>query len=325
MIVITQFNWKDKNVLITGGTGFLGSHIIEQLIEFGSKVFVVYRSKNPLSYFFKKKIEKSVNMIYCDVKNRERIFDIISKYDPEVIFHLAAQTIVPTAYLNPFETLNTNIIGTINILEGVRLFGNIDAIAVASTDKAYGISDKLPFLETDKLEGRFPYDVSKTCTDLISRMFFFTYNLPIVVTRLANIFGPGDLHFSRIIPGTMAAIIKNESLNIRSDGSPIREYIYIKDVVNGYISLVENIKKTKGEAFNLTSDVKLSVLEVVDKISSILKKKVQLNVLNNMKAEIPKQWLSYEKINKIIGWKPIYSFDEGILETYEWYKDYYFK
>lgn len=321
---MTEFAWDDKIVLVTGGTGFLASHLIEQLIEYGSHIIVLDICYNPKSYFFINHFEKDATMLYVDIKDKDRVFDIISKYNPEIVFHLAAQTIVPTAYLNPAETLYTNVMGTVNILEGARLFSNFKAIVVASSDKAYGISDTLPYIETNKIEGKYPYDVSKSCTDLISSMYFFSYNLPVIITRMANMFGPGDLQFSRIIPATMTSIIKNQPLNIRSDGSPIREYIYVKDVVSGFIRLAENITRTKGEAFNLASDVKFSVLELVNRISLILDQKVDVNILNTAKAEIPTQYLSYEKINKRIGWKPEYSFEEGIRRTYQWYKHSYF-
>jgi len=264
-------------------------------------------------------------MIYCDVKNQSTIFHLISKYQPDFIFHLAAQTIVPTAKINPFETLTTNILGTINILEATRLFDNIKAVLIASSDKAYGISPNLPYLESNRLEGRYPYDVSKSSADLISQMYSFTYKIPIIITRCSNIFGPGDLHFSRIIPGIMRALSTNQPLDIRSDGTPIREYIYVKDVVYGYLALVENINKTVGEAYNISSEIKFSVLELVNKISEILNKKLKVNILNIAESEIQEQWLSSKKIFEATGWKPVFSFEESIKVTYEWYKNHFFK
>ena len=320
-----KFEWKRKSVFITGGTGLLGSHLIERLIDLDANIIASYRSKNPKSYFFQKKFHNKINLINCDIKDRERIFDIISRYEPEIIFHLAAQTIVTTALINPLETLNTNINGTINILESSRLCKEVKAIVVASSDKAYGITDKLPYDETYKLEGKFPYDLSKACADLISQMYFSSYNLPLVITRAVNMFGPGDLNFNRIIPGTIAAIIKNKPLTIRSDGKMVREYIYIKDVVNSYISLVENIEKTKGSSFNIGSGIIMNVLDVINKIFSILNHEVPIEILNIAKSEIPNQFSSCDKITKSIGWKSTFSFEEGIRETYEWYKNEYFR
>lgn len=318
------FEWNGKNVFVTGATGLLGSHLIEQLINLDANIVAIYRSNNPKSYFFRKQFQNYINLINCDIKDRDRIFDIISHYEPEIIFHLAAQTIVTTAFINPLETLNTNINGTMNILESSRLCKNIKAIIVASSDKAYGIPDTLPYYETSKLDGKFPYDLSKACADLISQMYFFSYKLPTVITRSVNIFGPGDLNFNRIIPGTIAAIIKNNPLTVRSNGKMVREYIYVKDVVNCYISLVENIEKTKGSAFNIGSGIKMNVLEVVNEIFSILDQKVPIDVLNIAKGEIPNQYSSCDKILNAIGWKSASSFEEGIRETYEWYKNEYF-
>ncbi len=325
MIFITTFRWDNKKILVTGGTGLVGSHLVEKLIELGADIYVTYRTFNPKSYFFSKQFQKVTKMIYCDIKDKDRIFDIISKYRPEIIFHLAAQTLVNTAYINPSETLTTNIIGTINILDSSRYINDIEALFIASSDKAYGISDSLPYYETSKLEGKFPYDVSKSCADLISQMYFISYKLPIIITRMANIFGPGDLNFSRIIPGTIEAIIKKKDLDIRSDGEMIREYMYVKDVINAYIKLIENLNITKGNAFNLGSGNKMKVIELVDKISSILNQKITVNIKNIAKGEIPEQYLSFNKISKLINWKPTYTLEKGIIETYEWYKNFYFK
>lgn len=320
-----KFQWKGKNVFITGGTGLVGSHLIERLIELGANITASYRSRNPKSYFFQHQFENKINIVNCDIKDRARVFDIISRFEPEIIFHLAAQTIVTTALINPLETLNTNIDGTINILESSRSCKDIKAIIVASSDKAYGITDNLPYNETYKLEGKFPYDLSKACADLITQMYFSSYKLPIAITRAVNIFGPGDLNFNRIIPSTMAAIINKKPLIIRSDGKMVREYIYIRDVVHAYISLVENIDKTKGAALNIGSGIKMNVLEVVNKIFSILNQQVPIEIQNIAQGEIPNQYSSSEKIAKLIGWKSTVSFEDGVRETYEWYKNEYFR
>ena len=319
------FEWNGKTVFVTGATGLLGSHLVERLIDLGANIIAINRSKNPKSYFFQKQFQNQINLINCDVKERERIFDIISHYEPEIIFHLAAQTIVTTAFINPLETLNTNINGTINILESARHSKSVKAIVIASSDKAYGIPETLPYYETSKLEGKFPYDLSKACADLIAQMYFHSYKLPVIITRAVNIFGPGDLNFNRIIPGTIAALIKNTPLTIRSDGKMVREYIFVKDVVNCYISLVENIDKTQGSALNIGSGVKMNVLDLVNEIFSILDQSVEIEILNIAKGEILNQYSSSEKITDLIGWNATASFEESIRETYEWYKNEYFK
>lgn len=317
------FEWKNKNVFVTGGTGFVGSHLAEALISKGANVFVLWRSVDPKLYFFSKKLnEKCVN-VSGDLRDFSRIKEILAKYEIDIIYHVGAQPLVQTAYIEPYETLMSNVLGTINVLESARLYGKSKAIIVASSDKAYGVSEKLPYTEEVKLEGKFPYDVSKSCTDLIARMYATTYGLPIVVTRFGNIYGAGDTNFSRIIPGTIKSLIKNDTLQIRSDGKMIREYVYVKDVVLGYLMLVENIDKIKGEAFNFSSKDKLSVLECAQKVSKVLGKKLKYEILNQGKYEIPEQSLSYEKINKAIGWKPSYSFEEGIKETFSWYTHFF--
>jgi len=262
--------WKGKNVLVTGGSGLVGSHIVEELLKNKANVVTIIRSKNPNSYFFTEGLDKSTVIAIGDLKDYKRAYDIISKYEIEYIFHVGAQAIVPTGLKNPVETFETNINGTVNVLEAARLCNGVKSIVVASSDKAYGTSDKLPYTEDMPLEGDFPYDVSKSCTDLIAQSYFKTYKMPITIARFGNIYGPGDLNFDRIIPGTIYAALLKETLKIRSDGKMIREYLYVKDVAEGYLMLCENINKSKGEAFNLSSGLKLSVLEVVKKISKIM-------------------------------------------------------
>jgi CDP-glucose 4,6-dehydratase len=311
-----------KNVLVTGATGLVGGHITERLIEQGANVFITCRSNNPKSYFSEKKLSQKVVSANCDIKDYNRVFDIISKYEIEYVFHVAAQPIVPTAFINPREALEVNIMGTVNILEAARHCPNIKGIVVASSDKAYGKKcDNAT--ESESMAGDHPYDVSKSCTDLIARTYAKTYNLPIAVSRFGNIYGPGDLNINRIIPGIMKAIIFNETIEIRSDGTFIRDYVYVKDVADGYIVLMENIEKNKGEAFNFSSGYNLSVLDLIEKISKVTGKKCEYKILDNQKNEIPKQSLNFEKATKILKWKPKYTFEEGIIETHGWYNNYF--
>ncbi len=307
-----------KNILVTGGTGFVGSHLVEALIKLGSTVIVPYRSIDPRSYFSAQKLHKNTIMVQGDVKNFQEVFDIVTKYEIEYIFHLAAQAIVTTAYHNPLEAFQTNIIGTANILEAARLYGKVKGIVIASSDKAYGKSDK-PYKESDALRGDHPYEVSKSAADLISQTYYKTYKLPVVITRFGNIYGEGDLNFSRIIPGVMKSLITKEELVLRSDGTHVRDYVYVKDVVRGYLFLLGNIDKIKGEAFNLSSNDTYSVLDVIKHIGKKLNKKISYTIANSAKNEIPYQHLSYEKIHKL-GWRPIYSIDSTLVPVKSWYK-----
>ena len=236
---------------------------------------------------------------------------------------MAAQTIVPTANRNPLSTFDSNIKGTWNLLEACRLTNTVKRIVVASTDKAYGTQDVLPYDEEMELKGIFPYDVSKVCTDLISQSYFKTFNLPVSITRCGNIYGPGDLNFSRIVPGALKAVILNEKLEIRSNGKFIRDYIFMDDVVDGYLKIAEQIDKTKGEVFNLSTKNKLSVLEVVEKISKVMNKKINIEILDIVKNEIKDQYLSSEKAKKILNWETKYSFEQGIKKTIPWYEEHF--
>jgi len=311
--------WDNKNVLVTGAGGFKGSHLVEELSKTNANIISLIRDFDPKSYFETENFNKKSTVVIGDLKNQRKMADILSKYEINSIFHLGAQPIVTTALLNPLETLESNIMGTVNILESARLYSNASEIVVVSSDKAYGPAEKMPYNEDERLQGKAPYDVSKSCADLISQVYSNVFNMPITITRCANVFGPGDLNMNRIIPGTLESIIKDKTLQIRSDGKVVREYIYVKDAIEGYISLAENINKTKGEAFNIASHNVLSVLEVIDKISGILNTKVDTNILNKAKTEIPKQYLDGSKIKNFIGWEPKTDFSDAIKQTYFWY------
>lgn len=311
--------FKNKNVLVTGGTGFVGSHLLEELVKQGANVVTTYEYIDPLSYFILKGLDKKVTMVNVDVANFEDVFDLVTKFNVEYIFHLAAQAIVEVAYYNPRKTLQSNIMGTVNILESARLFPKIKAVVVASSDKAYGKLSKEKYIETDALRGDHPYDVSKSATDLISSCYFKTYGVPVVITRFGNIYGEGDNNFTRIIPSIMVALIKKETLELRSDGKAVRDYLYVKDVVKGYLMLADRIEKVKGEAFNFGSNDTLSVIELIKEIEKTLKIKVPYKILNIAKNEIPYQSLSYEKIRKI-GWKNKDNVKSVVEKIYDWYK-----
>lgn len=302
----------------------MGGHLAEKLVEMGSNVHITYRSFNPKSYFTGKKLNEKVVSVVCDIKDFNRVFDIIVKYEIEHIFHVAAQPIVDTAYINPRETFESNIMGTVNILEASRRSPKIKGVVVASSDKAYGKKCSNA-KENEPMAGDHPYDVSKSCADLITRTYAKTYDLPVAVSRFGNIYGPGDFNFNRIIPGIMKAILKNETLKVRSDGKFIRDYVYVKDVADGYVILMENMDKAKGEAFNFSTGYNFSVVEMIKKVEKILNKKCKHKILNVQKNEIPFQSLNFEKAKKVLGWKSRYAFEEGIVETFDWYKELFFR
>ena len=307
---------KNEKVLVTGGAGFIGSHLVDALLERGAEVVVV----DNLSSGKKENLHKKAAFYETDIRNIEGIKNIFEKENPTIVFHLAAQPLVQTAYENPVETLEVNIMGTVNILEACRAQEHIKAIIVVSSDKAYGKSETLPYTEQTPLAGDHPYEVSKTTADLIARTYYKTYGLPVAITRFGNVFGPRDLNYDRIIPGVFEAILKDKELLIRSDGTMIREYIYVKDIARACVQLAAHIEDIEGEAFNFGSENILSVIEVVQYMEKILNVKVPYEVLNTAKNEIPKQYLNWEKAKTKLGWKPEYTFEQGIKESFEWYK-----
>ncbi len=311
-----------KNILVTGANGLVGSHLTEKLLEKKANIIITYRSSDPRSYFSMNGFEKKVVMAICDLKDFKRVHDVVTQYEIDYIFHVAAQPIVETAYHNPLETFEDNINGTINVLESARLYPRVKGVVVASSDKAYGKKCDHA-TEAAPMNGDHPYDVSKSCADLVARAYAKTYNMPVTVSRFGNIYGPGDLNFNRIIPGIMKAVCLGETLPIRSDGKFIRDYVYVKDVADGYILLMENMEKAKGEAFNFSTGYNFSVLDLIEKIDKIIGRQVKFEILNNQKNEIPSQSLDFSKATKLLGWKSKHSFEEGIKETFEWYKKYF--
>ena len=312
---------KGKNILVTGGAGFVGSHLVEELIKLKANVIVVDILFNKKSYLSHgRSIDKEYVLIKQDICDYKKLLTLIKKYKIEFIFHLAAQALVEDAYKNPKYTLDNNILSTINILEAVRINPQIKGLIVASSDKSYGKLNKNKYIETDSLSGDYPYDTSKSVTDLISTTYYKTYKIPVVVTRFGNIYGEGDLNFSRIIPGIMKSLIENKTLLIRSNGKYIRDYLYVKDVVNGYLLLAENIEKIKGEAFNFGSDETLSVLQLINQLKRILNKEIKYKILNTAKNEIPYQSLDYSKIKRVLGWEPKENIRSTAEKIFEWYQ-----
>ncbi|MDO8610247.1 MAG: GDP-mannose 4,6-dehydratase [bacterium] len=314
-----EINLKNRNVLVTGGTGFVGSHLVKELVKIGANVVTTFEYIDPKSYFITEKLDKKCTMVKVDVADFDDVFDIVTKFDIEFIFHLAAQALVEVAFYNPRRTLESNIMGTVNILESARLYPKIKAVVVASSDKAYGKLASGKYVETDPLRGDHPYDVSKSATDLISLSYFTTYNTPVTVSRFGNLYGEGDMNFSRIIPILMNIVANKQILELRSDGQAIRDYLYVKDVVDGYIKLVINIDKTVGQAFNFGSADTLSVLKLINLVGKGLKKKVKYKILNTAKNEIPYQSLDDTKSRKILSWKSKTNIIKSIRKIYNWY------
>lgn len=310
---------KNSTFLVSGGTGFIGGHLVEELVRANQKVVVPYIVIESKSYFASKNLSQKIILEKVDVRNSKAVSNLVEKFSIEYIIHLAAQTLVTKAFENPSETLETNIMGTVSILEAARLNNKIRGVIVASSDKAYGKTKKT-YTEESRLAGDHPYEVSKSSADLIAQTYFKTYGVPIVVTRFGNVYGQGDLHFDRIIPGICNSVITNQELLLRSDGTFVRDYIYVKDVVSGYILLLENISKTAGEAYNFSSQDTFSVLELIRKIEKINNKKIPYKIKNTAVNEIPYQHLNDDKIRRL-GWKNLYSLDTVFPQVLRWYEN----
>ena len=306
------------NIIITGGAGFIGSNLVDVLVKTGNKIIVVDKEIAPKSIFSQHLLQKKVVFVQIDIRDKKKVFEVFRKYKPSYVTHLAAQTIVTTAFGNPLETFETNILGSINIFEACRIIGNVKRIVFASSDKAYGKTKKT-YTEDSPLAGDHPYDVSKSSADLIARTYFKTYNLPVVITRFGNVYGEGDLHFDRIIPGLCKAVIKKNTLEIRSDGQHIRDYVYVKDVVDGYIFLLTYKGNLDGEAYNFSSMDNFSVLELIKKTETILEVKIPYKIENVARNEIPYQHLDDSKVRRL-GWQSKYTIKNTLKNILEWYK-----
>jgi len=320
-----DMGWKGKNVLVTGADGFIASWIAKELIARGTNVITIVRDiKKPRISLDLLGIRDKITVVQGDITDYDIVQRVLNEYSIDTCFHLAAQAIVGIANKSPISTFDSNIKGTWTILEAVRNSKSVERVIVASSDKAYGDQKKLPYTEDMPLLGSYPYDASKVCTDVLSRCFAKTYGLPIAVTRCANVYGGADLHMERIVPGTICSVLRGETPVIRSDGTPKRDYVYIKDVANAYLVLAENLgrKDVRGEAFNFGSEKPISVLELFNKIIKLCGKDVEPKILNEAKNEIQCQYLSTEKAKKLLGWSIKFSLDEGLKETVQWYKEY---
>ncbi len=319
--------WEGKNVFVTGCTGLMGSWITKELVEQNAKVTGLVRDQIPETNFKTFQLDKKINIVSGDIEDYNTLRRALAEYEIDTVFHLAAQPIVGIAFKDPMGTFKANIMGTANVLEACRQ-SNVERVAIASSDKAYGEHSELPYTEEFSLNGRYPYDASKSCADILSQTYYKTYGLPVAITRCGNTYGGGDLNFNRIIPETIKSILHEKNPIIRSDGKFVREYFYIKDVVTAYLQLAENLHRpeVKGEAFNFGSEEPVTVVELVKKILEISgKQHLNMEILNSAKAEITKQYLSAEKAKSILGWKPEFTLDVGLKETYDWYKNYFNK
>jgi len=322
---VSSAYWRDRPTLVTGATGLLGSWLTRRLVEARADVVCVVRDWIPQSELVRGRMLESVKVVRGDVRDPEVLERTLGEYEIDTVFHLAAQTIVGIANRNPVSTLESNIQGTWNVLEAARRSPSVKSIVVASSDKAYGDQENLPYSEDTPLAGRHPYDVSKSCTDLIAQMYGKTYGLPVAITRCGNFYGGGDLNWNRIVPGTIRSVLRGEPPVIRSDGQSVRDYFYVEDGAAAYMLLAERLAadtRLRGAAFNFSNEIQLTVSDLVGKILQRMKFSLQPDIRNEASNEIRHQYLSAERARKLLNWSPLFTLEEGLDRTIDWYRDF---
>ncbi len=316
--------WQNRPTLVTGATGLLGSHLVEELLARGAAVTCLVRDHVPRSRLITTGMVDRVNVVRGELEDFQLLLRAVNEHEIESVFHLGAQTIVGTAKRSALSTFEANVRGTWNLLEACHeCAGLVGRVVVASSDKAYGEHETLPYTEEAPLVGRFPYDVSKSCTDLISFSYHHSYRVPVAVTRCGNLYGAGDLNWNRLVPGTIRSVLLGERPVVRSDGSFVRDYFYVRDAVDAYLLLAERMDDSSlhGEAFNFGTETPMSVLELVDLILRLMDRTdLEPDVRNEASHEILRQYLDCTKARERLGWRPSRSLEEGLREAIDWYR-----
>jgi CDP-glucose 4,6-dehydratase len=324
-MAMNQF-WKNRRVLVTGATGLVGSWLVRRLLEAGAEVVCLLRDWVPQSELIRAKLLDQTRAAHGDVRDQTCMERVLAEYEIATVMHLAAQTIVTIANRNPVQTFESNIAGTWSLLEACRRSGNVQQIVVASSDKAYGAHENLPYTEDAPLHGLHPYDVSKSCADLIAQTYATTYDLPVTITRCGNFFGGGDLNWNRIVPGTIRSVWRDERPVIRSDGQFVRDYLYVEDGAAAYMLLAERLAERpelRGQAFNFSNEMPLAVLDLVGRIMRLMGAVgLEPEVRNEASYEIRQQYLSSAKAREVLGWRPLFALDAGLQKTIEWYAEF---
>lgn len=318
--------WVDRPTLVTGATGLVGSWLVKRLVEASADVVCLVRDWVPQSELVRSGTLERAKVARGDVRDQALLERVIAESEIDTVIHLAAQTIVPVAGRNPISTFETNIAGTWALLEACRRNSSVKQVVLASSDKAYGEQTKLPYDEATPLQGVHPYDVSKSCSDLIAHSFAKVYKTPAVVTRCGNFYGGGDLNFSRIVPGTIRSVLRGTRPVIRSNGQFIRDYFYVEDGAIAYMTLAERLAENRelvGEAFNFSNEIEVTVLDLVQQILTLMKSNLVPDVRNEAANEIPRQVLSAQKARRVLSWSPTFDLAQGLERTVEWYRAYF--
>lgn len=317
--------WTDRPVLVTGGTGLLGSWLVERLVRSGADVVCVMRDWVPQSELVRSGNLERVKTVRGDVREQALVERALGEYEIDTVFHLAAQTIVPISTRNPVSTFESNVGGTWTLLEACRRSPTVRQILVASSDKAYGEGDRLPYVEDTPLRGRHPYDVSKSCADLVAQSYALTYELPVAIARCGNLYGGGDLNWNRLVPGTIRSVLRGKAPIVRSDGLYVRDYFYVEDGVAAYLLLAEKLAANRalvGRAFNFSNETPLNVLDLVARLLGLMRSDLQPVVLNQAAHEIRNQALDAGRARKELGWNPLFPLEEGLRRTIDWYRQF---
>ncbi len=319
--------WRDRNVFVTGCTGLLGAWVSQVLAEAGANVVGLVRDHVPRSRLVRERVLERITTVSGELEDGRLLERALNEYEIDTVFHLAAQTIVGIANRSPLSTFDANIRGTWNVLEACRRSPLVKAIVVASSDKAYGAQTRLPYDEAMPLQGAHPYDVSKSCTDLIAASYWKTYRLPVAITRFGNFYGGGDLNFNRLVPQTIRHVLRDEAPVIRSDGTFVRDYIYIEDAAAAYVLLAERLREDAtlaGEAFNFSCEQPITVVDLVEKILALMGRgDLRPRIMNEASNEIHAQFLAAAKARIKLGWKPRFTLDEGLARTIAWYRAFF--
>ncbi len=317
--------WADRPTLVTGGAGLVGSWLVRRLLEQGADVVCLLRDFVPQSELLRSGLVNQVRVVRGDIRDQALMERVLGEYEVDTLLHLAAQTIVPIANRNPVSTFESNIQGTWSVLEACRRSPKVRQIVVASSDKAYGDHDVSVYDEDMPLKGQYPYDVSKSCVDLISHSYAVTYQLPVAITRCGNFFGGGDLNWNRIVPGTIRSVLRGQNPVIRSDGNYVRDYFYVEDGAAAYMLLAEKLAEMpqlRGEAFNFSYGLTVSVLDMAQKILRLMESDLTLDIRNEASNEIRFQSLNAGKARRMLNWSPQFEIEDGLAKTIRWYRDY---
>ena len=317
--------WRDRPTFVTGATGLVGGWLVKSLVAAGADVVCLVRDWIPDCELVRSGHLDKVKIVRGDICDQEMMERALGEYEIDTVIHLAAQTIVGIANRNPVSTFEANIAGTWRLLEACRRSPKVKQIVIASSDKAYGDQDILPYDETTPLQGQHPYDVSKSCADLISYTYAKSYDLPVTITRCGNFYGGGDLNWNRIVPGTIRSILRGQAPVIRSDGSFVRDYFYVEDGAAAYMLLAEKLAQNpelRGEAFNFSNELQVTVLELTHKILAQMGSDLQPDVRNEASNEIKHQYLSAAKAKRMLDWEPLYTLDSALQQTIRWYTDF---